>query len=802
MDNLNPQEKSNTAFSIFPFFNTRQPGFIIVLLAIIFYAPSLNNEYALDDGIIIHQNNYVLKGAGGIREILTHDAYDAFYKRMNAKDQLQGGRYRPLPVITYALEQQIIAPYRSGYYMMAEDLNKNGFLDHEEVTYTNFAGQVRRGYEYNSYVDLNGDDTAQVKECYYCWDLNKNFQNDRAEDLNADGIFNEVDCQVNGARLRHFNNIVFFAICCLLVFRLFSRHFFPHRQDLAFLAALIFTVHPVLSEAVANIKGREDIFSMIFIALTFMGAFRYIEKKQLRHLVLAAIAMFAALMSKEYALALYLLLPLSLFVLKNERLATLQATGIQSAVFLLSSLFLIFCDLQAFYFGLAPWLFFLIAAVLYTVITIALLLPALRKRSSPALLPMLFLAGIIYLSLRLNAVNMAPGVPDTEILNNPYLLATGSQAFATKIYTLLLYLRIYFFPHPLLSDYSYATITYRDALDWEVIVSLLLNSILLMAGIILCIRRHIAGLALVTWFVFILSTSNLFFYTGTMMLETHLLHPSLGMSVVVAWLILRIIKIPFLRQPALARTGLIFFLLLVTVVFAIKARNRSRDWKNDVTLFLRDVKYAPNSVLVLGNAGARWIDLADTREITGKIIPGSDSTLFNDYNGQLVISDEEVKSGGYKDKREAALQKGIAYLEHAVELHPRYVNGFLNLGLAHYKLGDHKKAILNWKFAEALYPDNPYLRNYYYVFSQQLRESAVTALNKENYHAAESVFKKLLTINPKNAEDAYQLGAVYFNMGCFNLARKYWNLAGQVAPEEEKYKKGLQLLPEKGKKGC
>ena len=80
-----------------------------------------------------------------------------------------------------------------------------------------------------------------------------------------------------------------------------------------------------------------------------------------------------------------------------------------------------------------------------------------------------------------------------------------------------------------------------------------------------------------------------------------------------------------------------------------------------MTLFLKDVRTMPHSVLVLGNAGARWVDLADTKEVTGKNIPGQDSTRFNDYNGTLHITDEEVKEGGFKDKRETALNKGIKF---------------------------------------------------------------------------------------------------------------------------------------------
>ncbi len=90
-------------------------------------------------------------------------------------------------------------------------------------------------------------------------------------------------------------------------------------------------------------------------------------------------------------------------------------------------------------------------------------------------------------------------------------------------------------------------------------------------------------------------------------------------------------------------------------------------------------------------------------------------------NGTLKITDEEVKQGGYRNKREAALYKGIKFLKHAIELHPRYVNGYLNLGLAHFKLRKDFEALYYWKMAERLYPNNPYLRNYYMVYYNDYR---------------------------------------------------------------------------------
>ena len=210
--------------------------------------------------------------------------------------------------------------------------------------------------------------------------------------------------------------------------------------------------------------------------------------------------------------------------------------------------------------------------------------------------------------------------------------------------------------------------------------------------------------------------------------------------------LLELLKTPENKYRIFIVTGLVI-LLGVCLPIVI---NRNADWKNDVTLFLKDVEKNPRSVLILGNAGARWIDLADTKEITGKALPGQENKPFNDYNGTLTISNEDLSFFNAKTKREAALRKGINYLDTAVKLHPRYVNGYLNLGLAHFKLDEDEACIKNWKMAERLYPNNPYLRTYYNVYSQILIDKTKAKLEQKEFKEAERYLKYALFINPTN----------------------------------------------------
>ncbi|HOZ87272.1 MAG TPA: glycosyltransferase family 39 protein [Bacteroidia bacterium] len=807
-------------FKYFPFFNKKQPVFVLALIGFIFYCSSLDNEYALDDGIVIHQNNHVLKGVAGIKDIMTHDLYHAFYRRMNAEDQLQGGRYHPLPIVSFAIEQEFIGAYRTGYYLFVEDLNRNGKLDAEAIpdqdNYSfkktsdggtgfnlNTGAQSVSGknqsplnsYEYNDFWDLNGDGKAQENECNNCWDLNKNFHNDAYEDLNKDGIFNEVDCQVNGAFLRHFNNLWLYILAAVLLYLVFSRYFFKENPDLAFLAALIFLAHPVHSEVVANVKGRDEIFAAIFMALTFLFSFKFMENKKTGTLLLASFMFLLALLSKEYAIMLLLLIPVAMQVFKKTEI---KFTGL-----LLSGLcfFVVFLFMIGVKLGLAAFIpdFLMVLSGIIVFIPVCIL--AFRKsfasKELNALMMGLFTFSLLYIGLRLNAVSIAAGIPDKEILNDPYLLANGEEKFATKIFILLKYLVLAVFPKNLTSDYSYDSIPYKHFTDPEFIISLLLNLSLIVLGWVLVAKRHVMGFAIITYYAFLLLVTNFIFSIGASMHEGCLFHASIGIAIAFAWLIItgfeKLSAVSFTAKRSL----MLGSLAIVIILFGCKTWERNRDWKNDVTLFLKDVKTTPNSVLVLGNAGARWIDLADTKEITGIVLEGEDPTVFNDYNGTLKISDEELKASGFKTKREAALDRGIGYLKHAVELHPSYVNGYLNLGLASFKLQKDRDAIFYWKIAEHLYPDNPYLSNYYRVYTGILKQRGADAFKDGKMQESAMAYNLWTLVEPGNAEAWYFLGGAYFNQQKFELAEKAWVKSVLIDPHYEEAKNGLKMLQDK-----
>ncbi|MBL7933265.1 MAG: tetratricopeptide repeat protein [Bacteroidia bacterium] len=791
-------------FRYFHFLNQKLAFWLIGLVGFVFYVTSINGEYALDDGIIIHQNDHVVKGVRGIKDILTKDAYESFYRRMCATDQLAGGRYRPLSAVSFAIEQEFIGAYRTGLYLKVEDSNKNNVLDKGEVSYTTPCGRPETNYEFNDYIDVNGDNIVQPNECYTCWDRNKNLKNDIEEDINSDGLFNEIDCQLYGAKFRHFNNIWTYALGCMLLYLVFSRYVFRNNQDLAFLAVLLFTMHPIHSEAVANVKSRDEIFSLIFIALTFFYSFRFIETKKTINIFWAGLVFLLALLSKEYAVTLLFLVPLSIyFFTENDfdfRTILNRKEDIKKAI--LVSLAFILCAFLMTYIkrdfdihampGAKPTRSFWLFPFLYIIVGI-FLMGANKKNNFLKLMSWFYFVVLFYIGMRWMAVKLNPGVPNTEILNNPYLLANGEERFCSKVYVLLKYFSLLCFPHPLSSDYSYNSIEYRHFLSWDFIVSLLLHIGLVVAAFYFTLKKHILGFALWVYILFALMIGNVLMDIGATMGERLIFHSSIGFCLAMAWLILK--GLDKLKTISFKTKQLSFILVLLVVSFLYGAKTweRNFDWKNDITLFIKDSKTMPNSVLALGNAGARYVDLLSTKDFTENYVPGYDTT-FNDYNGTLSDIIQEVKQGKYKTRREAAIHHGVDVLERAIALHPRYVNGYLNLGLLYFQLRKDSAALFNWKNAERLYPNNPYLRNYYGVYSNDLKNRGALAFNRGRMDSAAIAYNLLTILEPHNAEAWYNLGGAYFNQRRYQQAYKSWNKALAINPNYADVKRVLPMI--------
>lgn len=600
------------------FLQFRTQALLLAIVSVLFYANTFWHEAAFDDRMAITDNAYVQAGVAGIGDIMTHDAYQSYLEQRQGSNQLAGGRYRPLSLITFAVEQQIM-----------------GVPDKE---------------------------TANEKEARVAKEMHS----------------------------RHVVNVLLYILAVISLLYLFRTIIFPEQPVMAFAAALLFTIHPLHTEVVANVKSRDEILSVLFISLTFIKAFAYYDRRKVKDLVLALGCFFLALLSKEYALTMVVLLPVAFFVFRNGGLK------------------------------------------------------ANLMKTMPYLLPL-----SLYLLLRFQAVTGAAEEGLTNVMNNPYLLATSTQKTASILQVLLHYLQLLFWPVTLSADYSYNQLPYSDFGNVLVWMSILVHVGLavLMAQQIL--KKQVLGFALAFYFANLLLVSNLFVNIGAPMGERLVFHSSVGFAIAIASLLVTAVnKLPKagMRQALTGGT-----LLVLAVVCGFKTADRNKDWKNDETLFLHDVTIVPNSVLVNNNAAAACMSEAKKNKENAPV-------------------------------RDEWFTKAIHYFDKAIAVYPKHMMAYLNRGVCYYNMGYPERALPDWDTVKKYEPKKPELEKYRTAAASYYYNQGVKYSKNNQQDSAIYAFKKSADISPERAEPWYYLAAAYYVTGHVREARDAIEQSLRIAP--------------------
>lgn len=100
----------------------------------------------------------------------------------------------------------------------------------------------------------------------------------------------------------HVTNLFFHLSSCVLLYYFFLK--IKLRSDISFLLTLLFTVHPVLSQAVVWIPGRNDSMLTTFALASFLCLLEYIETKKWYQLLMHFLFLSMALFTKESGIIL------------------------------------------------------------------------------------------------------------------------------------------------------------------------------------------------------------------------------------------------------------------------------------------------------------------------------------------------------------------------------------------------------------------------------------------------------------------------------------------------------------------
>jgi hypothetical protein len=221
----------------------------------------------------------------------------------------------------------------------------------------------------------------------------------------------------------------------------------------------------------------------------------------------------------------------------------------------------------------------------------------------------LFVATFFYIIIRYSVIGylLSNGKPVLDIMNNPFADMTLSGRLATIFYTLLLYLKLMIFPHPLTHDYYPYQI---PKMTWSDIASIISLLIYIALGIIALKgwKKKTMWSYAILFYLFTLSiVSNLFVSVGTFMNERFIFISSVAFCLLLAWLLVEKIPEWMKSMPKVAGISLVSLIILsiFSLGFAVKTVTRVPVWKNALTLNTAAVTVSPNSAranLFMGTA--------------------------------------------------------------------------------------------------------------------------------------------------------------------------------------------------------
>lgn len=490
--------------------------------------------------------------------------------------------------------------------------------------------------------------------------------------------------------ISHLINILLYALTIFVLFQFLGKHLFPKHADLAFLITLIYAIHPIHTEVVANIKSRDEILSFLFILLTFNSLFIFYQKVSFKHGIATMFCLMLALLSKEYALIMIVLVPILFYV-----------TG--------------------------KW----------------------HWKNTYRPMALVFVVTLSYIIIRINVVGVAKNVESSEVLNNPYMYASGAAAFATKIFVLGKYLWLSIFPIRLSYDYSFAQIAYRSFSDVEVILSFLIYVRIAFAAFNLLLKKHPLSFALFFFLGNLAMVTNFLFNIGATMGERFLYHSSLGVAIVLGWCILWLTT----RANVLSSKKIFLGMIVVLVLLAgCKTISRNALWKTQTSLFIHDVKIVPNSVLANCNAGSEYVVKADQEK---------NLQLKSEY-----------------------LNLAVQYLQKALTIHPDYVNAYLNLFVAYFRLEDYENAEHAWTEAKKRYPTHPRVAEYQKSLGFGYRKRGNDLGVKKDFPGAVEALEESVAFDPSSADAWYDLGGATYTMENLKRAREAWEQSVQINPSK------------------
>lgn len=456
--------------------------------------------------------------------------------------------------------------------------------------------------------------------------------------------------------LFHFMNVVYFGLLCLVLFHVMKRVFYRFSVLLPLLITIIFSVHPIHTEVVANIKSRDEILALLFCLLSLLHLLKFLESKQWKHIVLTIVFFTIAFLSKENAIVF---LPIYLLTLVHISTSNWKQ----------------------------------IAKVGGILIPIGLL--------------------IVYV-ISSYSLNSELGKSTTEgygvyqenlILGNAFFYV---DQFIDKIgnaaYLILLYLKDFIAPFNLAYYHGYGDLEPVGIASWQAVFGILLS----LAAIGFAIKRFKQYPILACGILFFFLSISIYLHIIRSLSDTRAdrfaFFASVGLVIILVGIISKVLKTDFSidNSQQVKLSGLLTSLKLsekisyggIVLVFATLTFLRNEVWENDFILVENDMERLESSARPhYFYATNLFQDIQQNGAESEK-----EKSMIHHYERSIELSDSiyyaRIELGTYL-LNQGSTEKGIKVLEEAVRLFPKTSDPRHFLGQAYVQTGQYDKAIVH-----------------------------------------------------------------------------------------------------------
>lgn len=593
---------------------------LLFLFGFLIYANTFTHDYALDDAIVITDNQFTQKGLAGLKGIFTYDTFHGFFREEGKSKLVAGGRYRPLSLATFAME-----------------------------------------------ISLFGSSPL----------------------------------------ISHVVNALLFALCSYLVFFVLNQIFqnIPEGAIISLFTAFLFAAHPIHTEVVANIKGRDEILAFLGSLMALYLAFESLKAKKFSWHILGAISLFLGLLSKESAITFLAIIPLTMYYFGGKS-ASLKNIAIHTFPYLLATL--------------------------------------------------------LFLYLRRAVLGLDFGDGSLELMNNPFLKWENgiyipfnfAEKAATIAYTLGLYVWLLFIPINLTHDYYPRHIPIITFDDLGAIFSVILYLTMIFYAIKGLKSKNLLSFGISIYLINLSLVSNILFPIGTNMAERLLFAPSLGYTLIAGFLFSKI-------KPNKLRN---YLFLAIFILYAGLTWLRNPAWKDNFTLFTTDLKFSGESAKVRNAAGGELLAQALKTDSLTAIRYRTEAvghlqkavTIHPTYkNAWLLLGNAYY----YLNNFELAIQA----FKQALIIDPEYADASKNMGLA-YRDGGRNAGEINGDLMKA----TAYLKEAAFLLPEDYEAHRLAGIAfglNGNKLEAISYFQRAAQLKPDLSDAWFNLGTAYYQAG-------------------------------------